>query len=484
MSNEEIFQLIKHNFKLSPTGGQETAMHHLAAFLSSAKQSPLYLLKGYAGTGKTTIVATLVRILPVIGMQCVLLAPTGRAAKVLQNYSGIQAFTIHRKIYYHRITADGTVKLLVIPNQHKNTLFIVDEASMIGDSSRESAFFRSNNLLDDLMQYVQEGEHCRLMLIGDHAQLPPVGSDLSPALDLQYLKTTYAVTAAAFELTEVMRQSLESGILYNATRLRDKLINEDFELPLFKLKGFTDIIKLSGEEFEDLMYDAFGEKDYGKAVIICRSNRMANNYNNAIRSRILGYDGQITGGDLLMVVKNNYFWAAESMAQGQSEHALSFIANGDMVVVNRISRIEEYYGFRFADADISFIDYPDQPAMQVKLLLDTLMAEGPSLNEEDYRKLAAAIEEEYSDIPNRNTRIRKIRNNPFYNALQVKYGYAITCHKTQGGQWEQVVVDGAGLKTETIDVAYLRWLYTAITRATNKLMLVNFSDEVYSSSMN
>ncbi len=472
MNKNDLYALLFSNFRLNPTQGQNLVMRHLAAFLLSEKNNPLYLLKGYAGTGKTTVVGALVRVLPLLKMGFVLLAPTGRAAKVLQSYSGKAAYTIHRKIYRRRTSADGSIQLTIAPNNHKNTLFIVDEASMIGDNSTTSNMFASNNLLDDLMAYVQEGENCRLMLIGDHAQLPPVGTDSSPALNLAYLKATYDLTAAEFELDEVMRQELESGILYHATGLRLKLQQEQFEMPVFDRSGFADVVQVGGDDFEDLLNEAFGGKDFGKSVIICRSNRRANNFNQAVRARIFGYEEMISGGELLMVVKNNYYWASESESMG-------FIANGDMLVVNRISRIEEMYGFVFADADISFPDYPEENPIQVKLLLDTLLLETPSLGESDYRRLSEAIEEDYMDITNRGQRKAKLRSNPYYNALQVKFAYALTCHKTQGGQWPIVFVDGGGLPADKLDAGALRWLYTAVTRATDKLLLVNFQGSFF-----
>jgi exodeoxyribonuclease V len=476
MNKEQLFSLLSANFKLLPTEGQEVVMKHLAAFLLSDKPFPLYLLKGFAGTGKTTLVSTLVKTLPSLKMGYVLMAPTGRAAKVLQNYSAHYAHTIHRKIYIRQPKSDGSIRLVVAPNKHKNTLFIVDEASMIGDNSQDQSLFTAHSLLDDLMAYVYDGENCRLLLIGDHAQLPPVGSDLSPALNLQYLKTTYTLTAASYELTEVMRQALESGILANATWLREKLYQNNFELPIVNCNGFKDVMKVSSFDFEELLHDSFAGKVFGKAVIICRSNRRANNYNNAVRSRILGFDEQLNGGDLLMVVKNNYYWISEPQGKDRSEQGLSFIANGDMITINRIIQFEQMYGFNFADADISFLDYPDQPAMQVKLLLDTLMIDGPALNHSDHKKLADAVEEDYLEITNLKLRRQKLRSNPYMNALQVKFGYALTCHKTQGGQWEQVFIDGSNIQPEKIDAGYLRWLYTAVTRATQKLMLVNFHD--------
>ncbi len=472
MDRNRLFAVLQDNFHLEPTTGQLEVMRHLSAFLLSEKANPVYILKGYAGTGKTSLVGTLVKVLPMLQMRFVLMAPTGRAAKVLQSYSGKPASTIHRKIYMRRSAADGAVRLVVAPNMHRNTLFIVDEASMIGDNNSEGGRYVAGSLLNDLMEYVQDGEDCRLLLIGDHAQLPPVGIDSSPALDLVYLKASFSVTIASYELTEVMRQALESGLLSNATALRSFLQQERFELPLFSLNNHTDISMAGAYDFEELLHEAFGGREFGKAVIICRSNRRANNFNNAVRARILGYDDVLSGGELLMVVKNNYHWISEPGAMG-------FIANGDMMVVNRLIRTEEMYGFLFADADVSFPDYPEQQSIQVKLLLNTLTIDGPALPEQDLRKLTTAIEEDYADIPNRSQRREKLRSDPYFNALQVKYAYALTCHKTQGGQWPLVFVDGGGLPAENLDASALRWLYTALTRAIQRLVLVNFSEKYF-----
>ena len=446
-------------------------MQHLAAFLLSAKQQPVYLLKGYAGTGKTTLVTTLVKVLPEIGQQYVLLAPTGRAAKVLNQYTGKLASTIHRRLYQRSALADGSIKVARKANNQKRTVFIVDEASMISDSTQTGTFGAGNSLLDDLMEYVFEGESCRLLLIGDQAQLPPVGLEGSPALDFAMLKATYAITTAQYELTEVMRQSLESGILFNATLLRERMHQQHYAFPLFQLKAFNDIVAVEPERFEELLQDAFGGRDHTEAAIICRSNKRANNFNREVRFRILGMEGELAAGDLLMVVKNNYFWMQEQEQGG-------FIANGDIAEVRRIHHIEEMYGLHFADADISLVDYPDNPGLSVKLMLDTLMADSPSLTEETYQRFVAAVEEDYQHIPSRRQRYAEMKANPYFNALQVKFAYALTCHKTQGGQWPTIFVDAGFLNVkEEADHNDFRWLYTAFTRATSKLYLVNFPEK-------
>jgi len=472
MDRIKLIQLFYQAFQFEPTVGQKIVMQQLASFLLSEKPNPLYLLKGYAGTGKTTLVTSIVEVLPRIGMKYVLLAPTGRAAKVLNAYTQKPASTIHRKIYRRANDTDGGFTMHLAENKHRNTLFIVDEASMIGDNNTDAGVFSYHNLLDDFMRYVSEGEYCKILFIGDHAQLPPVGLEISPALDLNKLKAAYSITAAQFELTEVMRQSLESGILFNATRLRTKLLQNNMETPFFQLHNFDDIIRVQVEDSEELIYAAFGGKDYAKAVIVCRSNRRANMFNQAVRHRVLGMEEEIASGDLLMIVKNNYFWLQDQEGGG-------FIANGDIAVLRKINKIEELYGFRFADAEITLIDYPDEPSIQVKLLLDTLMMDEAALSEKEFTRLAVAVEEDYMDFPTHRKRYEMMKKNPYFNALQIKFAYALTCHKTQGGQWPHVFVDSGISKIEQIDRNYIRWLYTAVSRATEKLFLVSFVDAFF-----
>lgn len=465
MDRRELRRLLEQAFALMPTPGQSKVMDHLAAFLLSDKTNPLYLLRGYAGTGKTSMVSAIVKVLPLLGMHPVLLAPTGRAAKVLSAYTGLGASTIHRKIYFQTRLPDGSMRIVRAPNKHRKALFVVDEASMVPDTATES--LTGNSLLDDLMEYISEGQNCRLLLIGDQAQLPPVGLQISPALNLTYLQSRYQLTAAGYELTEVMRQSLESGILSNATALRVKLGLNDFGLPLLRTGTQNDVVVLAGNEIEDVLTDHFGRHDFSQAVVICRSNIMANRFNQAIRQRIIGLDGELSAGELLMVVKNNYFWLSEADQAG-------FIANGDIIELQRVIRYETLYDHHFAEAEVRLIDYPDLPPFQVKLLLDSLMAPGPSLSDEDFRSFALKVEEDYSDEPSRRKRIARLTANPYYNALMVKYAYALTCHKTQGGQWPVVFLEQGRLKGQEIDSEYLRWLYTALTRATQKVYLMGF----------
>lgn len=458
------------SFGFEPTDGQAIVMYHLSAFLLSQKENPTYILRGYAGTGKTTLVKTLVRTLPYIGMRYVLMAPTGRAAKVLSSYTGQNASTIHRRIYQAMTFPDGSIRIARAENKFKNALFIVDEASMIGEQKE----FGGSSLLDDLLSYVFSGENCRLLLIGDTAQLPPVGSNESPALDCEYLKSQFPITAATYELTEVKRQALESGILYNATDIRQLLSQNlyEYELPLFHLQDFDDIQKIEPETFEEMLHNAFANMSDNEAVIICKSNKRTNLFNQAIRGRILNIEGEIATGDKLMVVKNNYFWT-------EGNAAISFIANGDMAEIRKIKHFEEMYGFRFADVELSFTDYPDLPNVEVKILLDTLYSNSPSLTEEENKRLFAAIEEDYMDIPNRRERYKEMRKNPWFNALQVKFAYALTCHKTQGGQWNSVFIDSSLNQKETLDVEDLRWIYTALTRAQERVCFVNFKEEFF-----
>jgi exodeoxyribonuclease-5 len=470
LTRSELYGKLIQSFGFEPTDGQAIVLYHLSAFLLSQKENPTYILRGYAGTGKTTLVKTLVKTLPYIGMRYVLMAPTGRAAKVLSSYTGQGASTIHRRIYQAMTYPDGSIRIARAENKFKNALFIVDEASMIGEQKE----FGGSSLLDDLLSYVFSGENCRLLLIGDTAQLPPVGSNESPALDCEYLKSEFPITAATYELTEVKRQALESGILYNATDVRQLLSQNlyEYSLPIFHLQDFDDIQKIEPETFEEMLHNAFANMSDNEAVIICKSNKRANMFNQAIRGRILNIEGEIATGDKLMVVKNNYYWT-----EGNPD--INFIANGDMAEIRKIKHFDEMYGFRFADVELSFTDYPEAPNVEAKFLLDTLYSNSPSLTEEENKRLFAAIEEDYMDIPNRRERYKEMRKNPWFNALQVKFAYALTCHKTQGGQWSNVFIDSSLNLKETLEVEDLRWLYTALTRAQERVYFVNFKEEFF-----
>ncbi len=468
MDKSTLYRHLLSAFGFTPTDGQATALQHLAAFILSKKTNPTYILRGYAGTGKTTLTTTIVRTLPMLGMGFAIMAPTGKAAKVISGYTHHQASTIHKRLYSASTMPDGTIRMTRSINKMKNTLFIVDEASMISDS-RE---IDSRSLLDDLIEYVFSEENCRLLLIGDNAQLPPVESDYSPALDINYMKSNYNLTIAQYELTEVLRQSLQSGILKTATELREKMNRNEFEynLPIFKINDYDDIKRIEPETFQELLYKSFDNE--ADAVVICKSNKRANMFNQAIRSRILNIEGEIATGDKIMIVKNNYFW-------NDTDNKINFLANGDMAVIEKISKFEDLYGFRFADVDISLSDYSDNPKMSVKILLSPLNSETPSLSKDEWQRLASAVEEDYLDIPNKRERYNEMKKNPWLNALQVKFAYALTCHKTQGGQWHDVFIDSPFNLKDSLETSDLRWLYTASTRAQKHLYLVNFKDDFF-----
>jgi exodeoxyribonuclease V len=470
---EKFIQLFLENFPYEPTPDQDELIDKLAAFLLAPAVSSVFVLKGYAGTGKTSIVSNLVKILPRLGASSVLLAPTGRAAKVLSSYSGKPAFTIHRKIYNLKDTADGSFSFSVAPNQHFDTLFIVDEASMIAlQNGDDGSLFGSGNLLDDLLSYVYSGSNCRLILIGDVAQLPPVKSNESPALNIPFLKSAFHLEIHTCELKQVVRQEAESGILENATLIRKKIASGKPGFIKFRLDGFNDIKRLAGPETADYISDAFSSRSFEDTIIVCRSNKRANLYNQQIRQRILFREEELSAGDLLMVVRNNYYWLPRESQAG-------FIANGDILEVLRIQRTEEIYGFRFARVTVRMLDYPQEPNLEVNVMLDTLTSDGPALGYEEGSKLWQAVSEDFADEPNKRKRISGIKKNPYLNALQVKFAYALTCHKAQGGQWENVFVEMGYIPENKPETSYYRWLYTALTRSTKKLYLMGFSEDFF-----
>ncbi len=471
-----VIDLLRKNFPYEPTEDQAKLLGELAVYLTLGwrQANALFILRGYAGTGKTTVVQSLVEVLPLIGKKTVLLAPTGRAAKVLANYTKRQANTIHRKIYLAHTNKDGLINLKMQTNYHKHTLFIVDEASMIQHAmSAEGALFSARNLLDDLFQFVYSGENCRMLFIGDAAQLPPVGLDRSPALDIDFLKNAYHLSIDSVELTQVVRQASESGILVNATAIRQQVQEQKLTFPMFSVTGFPDIQRLSGSDLEEALNSAYSGRERENNAVICRSNKRANIYNREIRRRILFLEEEISTGDYLMVVKNNYFWLPEESTAG-------FIANGDIIELVRIRKIEEMYGFRFADVTIRFIDYPDEKELDVKIILDTLMSESAALPQSENNRLYQSVLEDYSDVTRKRERMEKVKTNPCFNALQVKFAYALTCHKTQGGQWDTVFIDQGYLNDKMLNVEFLRWLYTAVTRATKKLYLISFEERFFS----
>ncbi|MDW5288387.1 ATP-dependent DNA helicase [Formosa sp. PL04] len=472
MNASQFYSLIKQQFPFNPTTKQNIVLIQLSEFIFNTDPKALYLLKGYAGTGKTTIVSTIVSNLWQIKKSAVLMAPTGRAAKVISNYSKKEAFTIHKKIYFPKKDKGGGVKFVLQPNKHKNTIFIVDEASMIPDTPGDSKLFENGSLLDDLMQYVYGGTNCKLLLIGDTAQLPPVKLDISPALEPKTLILNYDKEVVCMELDEVVRQEKDSGILFNATILRETLSGVFFDSFKFDVHPFKDIVRLvDGQEIMDAIGDCYSDLGNEETAIIVRSNKRANLYNQQIRDRILFNENELSAGDYLMIVKNNYFWLKPTSEAG-------FIANGDIVEVLEIFSIKELYGFRFAEVKMRMVDYPQMQPIETVLLLDTISAESPSLTYEDSNRLYQEVMKDYEDESSNYKKFTKVKANKYFNALQVKFSYAITCHKSQGGQWNTVFVEQPYLPNG-IDKDYLRWLYTAVTRAKEKLYLIGFKDEFF-----
>ncbi|WP_299130365.1 ATP-binding domain-containing protein [uncultured Winogradskyella sp.] len=473
ISNASAFYtLLKSKFPFSPTSKQDMVLMQLSQFIFDTSSNSLYLLKGYAGTGKTSIIGTVVSNLWHVKKSAILLAPTGRAAKVISNYSKKEAFTIHKKIYYPKKEKGGGVKFVMQPNKHRNTIFIVDEASMIPDIPSDSKSFENGSLLDDLIQYVYSGHHCKLLLIGDVAQLPPVKSDLSPALDGGKLSLNYNKDVQGLELDEVVRQEQDSGILENATELRSVLEQNFFESFKFRVDTFKDIVRLiDGHDIMDAINDAYSRDGYEETAIIVRSNKRAILYNQQIRQRILFNESELSSGDYLMVVKNNYFWIKPTTEAG-------FIANGDIIEVLEIFSIKELYGFKFAEVKVKMVDYPRMKPFETVLLLDTIDAESASLSYEESNKLYQEVAKDYANESSNYKRFLGVKNNKYFNALQVKFSYAITCHKSQGGQWNTIFVEQPYLPNG-MDKDYIRWLYTAVTRAKEKLYLIGFKDDMF-----
>ncbi|MBE7648624.1 ATP-dependent DNA helicase [Tenacibaculum finnmarkense] len=466
----KFYEEVIKGFPYKPTIKQDLLLNKLADFIFDTNNNALFLLKGYAGTGKTTIISSVVHNLEKANKKAVLLAPTGRAAKVISGYSKKKAFTIHKKIYFSKKQGAGAMSFVKQPNKHSNTIFIVDEASMISDAQQNSKMFENGSLLDDLISYVYSGKNCKLVFIGDTAQLPPVKLTLSPALDADKLSYSFDKNVFEIELDEVVRQQQNSGILANATDLR-MLIQygaSDFQ---FDVK-YPDIIRLEDSyDIQDAITSAYdGDVGVEDTAFIVRSNKRANQYNNQIRTEIRGQENEISTGDYVMVVKNNYFWLKESSSAG-------FIANGDICEVMRINSIKELYGFKFAEVEVRMIDYPDIPNFETVLLLDTLSSESPSLTYEQSNKLYEAVKEDFAD-QTKYKQFLEVKKNKYFNALQVKFSYAMTCHKSQGGQWNTVFIEQPYLP-DGPSVEYLRWLYTAVTRSQNKLYLIGFKDDYF-----
>jgi exodeoxyribonuclease-5 len=470
--SKDFQKILIEKFPHKPTLLQELTLNKLADFIFSKDGDGLFLLKGFAGTGKTTIVGSLVKHLWHTKMKAVLLAPTGSAAKVISNYSKTQAFTIHKKIYFPKKQSGGGVQFVLAPNKHRNTLFIVDEASMIPDTPADSKLFENGSLLDDLIYYVYSGHNCKLVLIGDTAQLPPVKLDMSPALEVGRIELNYNKSVVNIELDEVMRQSETSGILFNATNIREQVQSGYFEEFRFSVDNFPDIHRLiDGHEIQEAIDNAYSQQGKEETAIIVRSNKRANLYNKNIRERILFLENEIAVGDFMMVVKNNYFWLKPSSEAG-------FIANGDIIEILELFAIKNLYGFRFAEVKVQMVDYPNQRPFETVLLLDTIDAETPSLSYEDGNRLYQEVLKDYAHEKSKYRQFMGVKNNSFFNALQVKFSYAITCHKSQGGQWNTVFVEQPYLK-DGVNKEYLRWLYTAVTRAKENLYLIGFKDDFF-----
>ena len=473
MKIKEFYNLAKNHFSFKLTTKQDLTLYKLSEFILNEDDNSLFILKGYAGTGKTTILSSIINNLWKIKKSGVLMAPTGRAAKVLSNYTNTEANTIHKKIYFPKKNSSGNIDFVLQTNKSKNTIFIVDEASMISSTSQNKKLFDTTSLLSDLIQFVYSGYKCKIIFIGDTAQLPPVNSKLSPSLDPDYLEENYNKNVLSIELDEVVRQEVLSGILNNATILRESLIDEDFEEFKFNISGFNDIIRLQdGEDIINSLTDSYNIFGKEETALIVRSNKRANLYNQQIRNRILFNENELSVGDNLMVVKNNYYWLKSTSEAG-------FIANGDIIKILEISRIVNLYDFRFAEVTVQMIDYPKMKPFDTVLMLDTINLETPSLNYEKANHLYNEVMKDYVSEKVKYKRFLKVKNNKYFNALQVKFSYAMTCHKSQGGQWTSVFVEQPYLPNG-IDKDFIRWLYTALTRAKEKLYLIGFKDEFFS----
>ena len=460
-----ISSSIRAELPFEPTEQQGILLDALGEFLMSTDPEKIFLLKGYAGTGKTSVVSALVRAMNALQQKTMLMAPTGRAAKVIAGYSGFPAFTIHKKIYRQKSMAEFRFQLS--DNLFNHTLFIVDEASMISNTGGDTEF-GSGRLLDDLIEFVYSGDGCSLLLLGDTAQLPPVMQPHSPALEKDKL-AGYGLKVHEFTLTHVVRQALESGILHNATRLREMLLEDKTDaFPRFETDGFADIRYLNGMDLIDEIQRAYNGVGVEDTIVVTRSNKRANMYNNGIRNRVLMKEDELTNGDLLMVTKNNYFW-------NKPYKEIDFIANGDILEVMRVKKSREMYGFRFVDLTLRSLDYEWE--IDAFVWLDLLQSDSPTHSNEMHQQLFQAIAEDYPEITQRRMLVKKIYENEFFNALQVKFAYAVTCHKAQGGQWKKVFIDPGQVADEQLNSDFYRWMYTALTRASENVFLVNFPTE-------
>ena len=464
MNSLEFNKLLLKKFKLKPTNDQSFAIQGLSEFLFNKINVNIFLLKGYAGTGKTTLMKTLVENLHHNNMTFCLLAPTGRAAKVLSKYTERKSSTIHKKIYYSKVDKSGNFKSTLKTNKIKNSVFIIDEASMISDFSNSNDLFKKNSFLKDIIDFIDFKTNSKLIFIGDTAQLPPVNQTISPALDSDFLKKTYNLKISEYEISDVVRQTEKSGILYNATEIRNCILNNEIN---FKFKKFNDIISLlDGFEIQESIENSFNKIGRDNSIIIVRSNKRANQYNQQIRKSILSHDHKVCVGDLLMITKNNYFWTS-------SDSEIPFLANGDIVEVLEIHRIRELYGFEFAEVKIKMVDYLNHSPFDTIIILNTLDSDLPSLSYDQSNLLYQEVQKDYLNIKSKYKRFLKTKENPFFNALHVKFSYAITCHKAQGGQWPIVFIEKPYLK-DGPNTDYMKWLYTAVTRAETKLYLIGF----------
>ncbi|MCR4964440.1 MAG: AAA family ATPase [Bacteroidales bacterium] len=470
ITREEFKNRLYHHFSFTPTPSQAEAIQQLSEFIYDRGEQFLFIMKGYAGTGKTSLMSALVKSLDELHVRTVLLAPTGRAAKVLSQYTGRKAYTIHKGIY-RLAQRDGNHFFIRKENKLQHALFIVDEASMISADANMDGMGMAS-LLDDLIDFVYSSPHNRMLFIGDDAQLPPVHAVESPALSTDYMKHTYDVTPYTCRLTDVVRQAQESGILASATALREKIDTDDYYPPLFSSRPMPDVTRINGGELEELYNSLYGKYESEEIVTITRSNKRANIFNQEIRNRIHFRENQIATGDFIMAVKNNYYWVDELSEVG-------FLANGDIMEVMSIHRQQEIYGFHFADVTVRLCDYPDEPNIDIKIILESLGIESASLPYEENQRLYQAIAEDYQEITDSRERHTKIKKDPYLNAVQVKFAYALTCHKTQGGQWKQVIIDKGFVPEDGFDKEFLRWLYTALTRSTEQVWLLNFEDEFF-----
>ncbi|MBE6271912.1 MAG: DUF2075 domain-containing protein [Prevotella ruminicola] len=469
MISDEFKIRIREAMGMVPTAEQEHAIDVFSLFMADRDERVVMILRGSAGTGKTTLAGAIVRAMTMLKQKMILLAPTGRAAKVFALNAGHPAYTIHRRIYRQKSAGDISAFNLNY-NNNRDTLFMIDEASMIANQGYGESAFGSGCLLDDLMQFVYSGQNCRMVLVGDKAQLPPVGEDESPALMSDVLRA-YGMKVYECDLNQVLRQSEDSGVLWNATRIRTLI--DDWVLPKIRFQGFADIVRVPGDELIDSLATSYSRAGMDETIVITRSNKRANIYNQGIRNMVLDREDELCRGDQLMIVKNNYYWGKESGEKTKENGGLEFLANGDVAVVRRVRHVHELYGFRFAEVTMELPDY-DNYELTATVILDSLTTEAPALSREQQEQLYNAVMEDYADIPLKADRIKQLKKDKYFNALQIKFAYAVTCHKAQGGQWAHVYLDQGYMTDDMLSPDYIHWLYTAFTRATEKLFLVNW----------